>query len=234
MRIAVVEDDFHMGHLMCLWLEEAGHRHRLYADGRSFQRDAQRESFDLVVLDWMLPDINGDELLVWLRDMAGWSTPVLFVTARDSEEDIVRGLSLGADDYMAKPVRRNEFLARVAAVARRGQLQPEGRELLRAGPYEIDPATRTIRYVGEPVDLTQKEFDLALFLFRNAGRVLSRSRILENVWGVGPGLNTRTVDTHVSRLRSKLGIDGSGGWRLVAVYNHGYRLESSQEPGAAA
>lgn len=225
MRIAVVEDDFHVGQLMCLWLEEAGHHYQFFPTGKEFLMALAHESYDLVILDWMLPDTTGGQLLTWIRENVNWHLPVVFATARDSEEDIVRGLTLGADDYIVKPVRRNELLARVQAVARRGHDVPTPHQVLRLPPYEVDPVGRTVTKAGQAVEMTQMEFDLALFLFRNAGRLLSRGHILESVWGRRPGFNTRTVDTHMSRIRSKLGFAPETGWRLVAVYNHGYRLE---------
>lgn len=225
MRVAIVEDDTHVGQLMCLWLEEAGHKTQLFMTGQVFLKAMARESFDLVLLDWMLPDTTGDKLLEWLRQHVDWRLPVIFTTSRDTEEDIVQGLTLGADDYITKPVRRNEFLARVLAVTRRLH-EDQAQTVLNLPPYEVDTGTRVVRLHGEMVELTQKEFELALFLFRNAGKVLSRGHILESVWGKSSDLNTRTVDTHVSRLRTKLALLPENGWRLNAIYNHGYRLET--------
>lgn len=225
MRAAVVEDDMETGRLIGLWLEDAGYSYELYPSGKAFQRDLSRETFDIVILDWMLPDVSGDELLQWIREHLDWPVPVIFATARDSEEDIVRVLSLGADDYLVKPLRHQEFIARIRAVTRRAQGQADARAVLEAPPYQLNPVTRTVIWAGQPVELTQKEFDLALFLFRNRGRMLSRGHILESVWGQTADLQTRTVDTHISRIRSKLGLTPENGWRLNAVYNHGYRLE---------
>lgn len=234
MRVALVEDDAHVGQLMGLWLEEAGYSFRSYVTGQSFIKDVVRESFDLVVLDWMLPDTSGDKLLAWLREHVGWRLPVVFVTARDSEEDIVRGLELGADDYITKPVRRAELLARIHAVMRRSQAgEPAGGGVIEISPIRVDMATRTVLVDGRPVELTHMEFELTQFLFRNVDRVLSRGHILESVWGKTAGLNTRTVDTHISRLRTKLGLGAEHGLRLTAVYNHGYRLERVAVAAAA-
>jgi two-component system, OmpR family, response regulator RegX3 len=224
-RIALVEDDREIGQLMGLWLKEAGFTYQHYTDGKTFLRDLQRESFDLLVLDWMLPDMNGDQILLWVREHIDWPLPVIFVTALDSEEDIVRGLSLGADDYMTKPLRRNEFLARLRALGRRTYAHPEEKAKFLLPPYEVDVASRTILVSGKSVELTQKEYELAYFLLRNVGRILSRGHILENVWGQAEKLNTRTVDTHISRIRGKLGFLPENGWRLSSVYTHGYRLE---------
>lgn len=238
MRIALVEDDVHVGQLMSLWLEEDGFQYQLYLTGKAFLKAMGRESFDVIILDWMLPDINGDALLAWVRKHVDWPVPVVFVTARDSEQDIVNGLNLGADDYITKPVRRGEFVARINAVARRAGVSAAGdRQVLELPPYRVDTASRTIAIAGKPVELTQKEFEVANFLFHNVGRLLSRGHILESVWGKAAELHTRTVDTHMSRLRSKLGFETASGWKLTAVYNHGYRLEhvvSVAEPGDGA
>jgi len=228
-RVALVEDDTHVGQLMCLWLEEAGYSSRHYLSGKPFLQDMARESFDLVILDWMLPDTSGDQLLEWVRKNVDWPIPVIFVTGRDTEEDIVHGLNLGADDYVTKPVRRNEFLARITAVLRRTRPMVAKGELLDMPPFRIDTVTRRIARDGQDIELTQKEYELALFLFRNAGRLLSRRHLLESVWGHQSDINTRTVDTHVSRLRTKLELLPEQGWRLSAIYNHGYRLEQLKE-----
>ena len=234
MRVAILEDDTHVGQLLSLWLEGEGHPCDLFATGESFQRALARESYDLLVLDWMLPDTSGDKVLIWVREHVDTRVPVVFVTARDSEEDIVRGLTLGADDYLVKPVRQREFLARVGAVTRRVYGLTDAKGTLNLPPYEVNLDTRQILLNGKPVDLTQKEFDLTAFLFRNAGRLLSRNHILDAVWGQQANLATRTVDTHMSRIRGKLRLGEETGWRLGAVYNHGYRLEHAGSETAFA
>lgn len=225
MRVAVLEDDTHVGQLIGLWLEEAGHVPQLFTSGASLTKALGRESFDLLLLDWMLPDTTGDKILQWVREHVDWPIPVIFVTARDSEEDIVAGLTLGADDYVSKPVRRDEFLARISAVVRRVHAPAKPSGLLSFPPFELDVGSRRVRRRGEDIELTQKEYELALFLFRNHGRLLSRGHILQSVWGHQPDITTRTVDTHISRLRTKLGLSAENGWQLNSIYNHGYRLE---------
>jgi len=190
----------------------------------------RRESFDLLILDWLVPEISGLEVLDWVRANLDWRIPILFVTTMDREEDIVHGLEHGADDYMTKPVRQRELLARIAAIARRGTSAEDDRGTLELEPYRIDLQTRIISRTGQAIELTQKEYELAVFLFRNADRVLSRGHILQSVWGRNPDLNTRTVDTHISRLRNKLGLNERGTWRLNSIYQHGYRLERAPEP----
>ena len=226
MRIALLEDDKDQAALVNLWLEGAGHEVKIFPTSREFQKAVARDSFDLLVLDWVLPDINGDEVLKWVRETVDWPIPVLFMTQRDAEEDVVHILELGADDYMAKPVSQAVLIARINALGRRARPREDDDQSTDYGAYHLDPKTHTISVNGEAIELTSREFDLAWFLFRNSGRVLSRGHILEAVWGSSPDLNTRTVDTHISRLRKKLNISEENGWRLKAIYQHGYRLES--------
>jgi DNA-binding response OmpR family regulator len=226
MRIAVLEDDPSQADLIRLWLIGAGHTCHCFARGREFMRVMARDSFDLLMFDWELPDVNGDAVLTWVRANVRDNIPVLFATARANEQDIVHALKSGADDYLVKPLRKTELLARIEALARRAKPQPRSAERLKVGQFEIDTDRRVVLRDGKPVELTQKDFDLASFFFRNVGSLVSRGHILESVWGRSPDLNTRTVDTHVSRLRSKLGLTPENGWKLSAVYQHGYRLES--------
>ncbi|WP_201345303.1 response regulator transcription factor [Thiohalobacter sp. COW1] len=222
-RIALLEDDTFQAEALTVWLEAADHQVSVRHDCAGFRAALQEADYDLLILDWILPDGSGLEVLDWLRGERGDTTPVLFITQRDRESDVVTALEHGADDYMAKPVKPLEMLARVTALARRASTP--GTQVLEFGPYRIDTASRTLYRDGDRIDLTHKEFDLALYLFRNLGRLISRGRLLEAVWGTRAELNTRTVDTHISRLRNKLGISPAQGWRLGAVYQHGYRLE---------
>ncbi len=225
MRIALLEDDVIQAQHMQVWLEASGHVCTRFSTGESFLNAVAKDSYDLLILDWMLPDINGDEVLRWVRENLDWQIPVIFITVRDSEQDIVHALEQGADDYMSKPVKPLEMLARITALGRRAKVQAENSKLIEIGPYTLDLARRTITRDDEVYELTHKEFDLAAFLLRNVGRLLSRKHLMESVWGQRADLNTRTVDTHISRVRSKLGFIPDNGWRLSAIYQHGYRLE---------
>lgn len=234
MRVAILEDDPGQIDLVTLWLNNAGYNCHVFTYGKELTRALARESFDLFVFDWELPDISGAEVLAWVRQNVRDHAPVIFTTARDRDEDIAAMLRAGADDYLVKPLRKNELLARIEAVLRRTRNQKPQDDVFDIGEFRVNVEARTIAKQGRVVELTQKDFDLAVFLFRNLGRLLSRGHILENVWGRSPNLNTRTVDTHVSRLRSKLGLVPENGWRLVAIYQHGYRLEQLHKEDAAA
>ena len=171
-------------------------------------------------------------VLRWLREDRSNDTPVIFVTARDAEGDIVEALNNGADDYLVKPVRRLELMSRIEAVMRRARPSAKG-TTLEVGPYVFDLNHKHVTVDGEPVELTDKEYDLSVFLFRNIGRLLSRGHMLEAVWGRTANLATRTVDTHVSRVRSKLNLRPESGFRLVPTYNYGYRLEQLDDEAAS-
>jgi len=227
-RIAVLEDDPAQLELLSSWLEEGGHEFHGYPSGERFRDALRRETFDLLIIDWNLPDTTGPEVMVWVRENLDWKIPVLFTTSRDREEDIVLALESGADDYMIKPIKRAETMARISALLRRALPDDSGQDSYSCPPFEFDLHGQQVMVDDEAIKLTNKEFQLALLLFRNSGRLLSRSYILENVWGVRSDLSTRTVDTHVSRLRNKLGIRPDRGWRLNAVYHHGYRLETAE------
>ncbi|MGH1537279.1 MAG: response regulator transcription factor [Gammaproteobacteria bacterium] len=225
MRIALLEDDLDQAKLIEVWLSDAGHQSYIYHAGAQMVGALSKESFDVVMLDWEVPDMSGFEILQWIRENLDWSCPVLFITQRDQQEDVVKALEAGADDYMAKPVDRAEMLARINAIHRRNNPPDDNDTIFEISPYVVDLKKRTIMCNGDRVELTQKEYELALFILRNVGKVLSRGYLLERVWGKNPEINTRTVDTHVSRLRRKLAFDKENGWKLTSVYQHGYRLE---------
>lgn len=232
-RIAVLEDDASQGKLLQHWIESQGFACRMFHRGQDILKSVLRDTFDLVILDWRVPDLSGEEVLQAIRSHVRDPLPVLFTTGRDREEDIVHALKNGADDYLIKPLRRLEFLARVDALLRRARgLGREAGAPIEAGAFSIDTQGRTITRDGALIELTQKEFEMAALLFRNIGRLLSRSYLLDTVWGISADVSTRTVDTHASQLRSKLGLYPESGWRLSAVYQHGYRLEKLADPAA--
>jgi len=224
MHVAILEDDIDQAALLRQWLTAAEHTVEHFPDADSFLRAVSHESFDLYILDWLLPKSSGLGVLKQLRARDPDGVPVLFVTVRDDEDCIVEALHAGADDYMIKPVRRSETLARVEALARRRLKTPA--ESISVQPYELDLEQHQLFMNGEPLALTTREFELASFLFRRLGQIVSRAHLLETVWGAGhSAMHTRTVDTHISRLRRKLRLADAPGWKLTSIYQHGYRLE---------
>lgn len=225
MNIALIEDDPVQKRLLCHWLESTGYQCNGYLTGEEFVSSLKHELPDLILLDWELPGISGLDLLKQLRTEIGHSLPVMFITGRDEEEDVVRALKTGADDYLLKPLRQQELLARIEVLSRRyTQYQPvDG--VQQVGPFRIDLSSRQLRRNGAAIELTQKEFILATHLLGNISKLLSREELLRKVWGHSNNLNTRTVDTHISRVRKKLSLIPEQGWNLSAVYQHGYRLD---------
>lgn len=229
--IGILEDDPEQSQLLALWLGDAGYEVNVSDDGPEFVRAAQSRGFDLMMLDWNVPGMSGFEVLEWARGNLRERVPVIFLTARDAEEEIVTALEAGADDYVTKPARREELLARVGALARRSGLTAPKPDLIEAGEFILDRGRGQVTRNGEPVALTAREFALAWFLFANLSKILSREYLLRHVWNITADINTRTVDTHVSRIRSKLGLRPENGWQLGSVYHYGYRLEQLQPEG---
>ncbi len=214
-------------------VQAIGHQCSGFERGEALLRELRRESFDLLIVDWQLPDVPGIEVIRQVRAKIPHRMPILLLTNRGEERDVVLGLSCGADDYMVKPTRVRELMARVQALLRRSYPAHESAEL-RYGGYRFDTAARTLAFDGRPIELTQKEFDLARCLFANQGRLLSRAYLLDAVWGgLAAGIPSRSLDTHMSSLRAKLNLRPARGYRLSAVYGHGYRLEALGPPEAA-
>ena len=225
MRIALLEDQQEQAQHIQAILAERGYQCDHFATGQSFMSAVLHRSYDLLILDWQIPDSSGIEVLESVRAQLNWQIPVVFLTQRDSESDIVCALDAGADDYLCKPAREAELVARIKALARRTNPESE-KEVLSFGPFEVNTQHRTITLHGELLTLTDKDFDLTLFLFQNQGRLLTRDVLLERVWGMANDINTRTVDTHMSRLRRRLGLNPENGFRIKTIYQRGYRLEA--------
>jgi two-component system, OmpR family, response regulator RegX3 len=226
MHIGIAEDDPDQMNVLRLWLEGGQHTVAEQHSVAGFINLLKRERFELLVIDWMLPDGTGADVLQWARSNLGWELPILVLTARDDEDTVVAALQAGADDYVVKPPKPMELLARVTALGRR--VRGGALPVLRLGAFDIDIQRQHLMLNGEPVVLTQKEFDLSVYLFQNPGKLLSRDHLLNKIWGFNADVDTRTVDTHISRLRKKLGLDGSNGWKLVPVYGVGYRFERTE------
>jgi DNA-binding response OmpR family regulator len=222
-RILVVEDDPDLARGLRSNLEIEGHEAIVVGDGRRALEEAQRSSPDLVVLDLMLPGLDGLRVLAELRKTDA-ATPVLVLTAKETEGDKVRGLRLGADDYVTKPFGLLELLARIEALLRRGgrQLKPH----LRFGDVEVDAEARQVTRGGQPVALRPMELDLLLALVKRRGAAASRLDLLQEVWGYTSAAETRTVDTHVFELRRKLEADPAHPRHILTVWRVGYRFQA--------
>ena len=224
--ILVIEDDDTLGALLDLHLRGAGYAVEVVADGALGYQRALGTDFDLVVLDLMLPGMEGVEVCRRLR-AAERRVPILMLTAMGDEPDRVRGLEIGADDYVAKPFSLREVLARVAALLRRVEMDrpPEDpAEVLCVGDLEICPAARRVSVRGEAVELTVMEFDLLAQLVRNPGRAFSRKELLDQVWGYQFSGYAHTVNTHIHRLRAKIEHDPANPEFVQTVWGVGYRL----------
>lgn len=232
MRIALLEDDPQQASLVERWLTQADLACTVYRTGATFRAEIVAQNADVILIDWVLPDDDGLSVLVWLRETLGLRIPIMFVTTRAEEESLVLALDKGADDYLIKPLRRAETLARIHALLRRGaSSKPLPTVALGNVQIDIDKHRATIN--GALVDLTDRELALAVYMLRNHGRLLTRQELLEHVWRTSPNIVTRTVDTHVSRLRTKLALTPENGFELSTVYHKGYRLEYRPEAGAA-
>lgn len=225
MKIASLEDDLDQARRIHQVLTAAGYTCTSYHQSRDLLAALRTENFDLVLLDWHLPDIDGDDVVRWLRANVGPRVPVIFLTNRSSEDDLVEGLRAGADDYIVKPLRPLELLARVAALLRRSQIAEPANDSFDVANYRIEPAARVISLNGATVTLAPKEFELALLFFRNQGRLMSRDVLAECVWNREIPATSRTLDTHLSNIRQKLQLRPENGVRLTSSYALGYRLE---------
>ncbi len=231
MHIGILEDDQLLASHLAEVLESAGHTSAIFSSARSFLPALNRNTFDLLVFDWRLPDQDGIQVLKHLRASFQGETPVIFLTAVHDEQAIVAALGAGADDYCVKPLRPAEFLARVAALQRR--FYP-GKQTV--GPqtfngYTFDPMTRVITWEGGRAQFSGKEYELARFLFENADRSISRERLMQEVWGREDDPFSRTLDVHISRVRSRLGLGAQSHIRLRSVHGFGYQLITYAAPG---
>jgi two-component system, OmpR family, alkaline phosphatase synthesis response regulator PhoP len=227
-RILVVEDNANLAYGLATSLELEGHTVDLAETGPEGLRRARESSPDLIILDLMLPGMDGYRVLKTLRE-EGVESPVIFLTARGEETDKVLGFRLGADDYVTKPFGLLELLARVEAhlrrTARTAQPHDPAEAVERFGEVEVDPAARTARLRGEEVSLTPKELDLLLALLRRNGAVATRLELLREVWDHRAAVMTRTVDIHVAELRRKLEDNPSRPSHILTVWKAGYRLQ---------
>lgn len=228
MRIGYLEDDQSQADQVISWLSATGHTVLHAENGAGFLNLVKNNPVDMLILDWQLPDMEGVRVLETVNTQIEHNIPVIFATQRDAEADIVRALQAGADDYLVKPLREGELLARVEALARRAGVSPAD-SVLEVGHITVDLAAEKISIGDQLVKLTPKDYRLACCLLKNIGKLLSREYLLREVWGIDAPLNTRTVDVHVSRVRRSLNLIPEFGYCVKTVYQHGYRLEKVED-----
>lgn len=229
-NILIVEDEESLADPLAFLLRKEGFDVILASDGPTALEQFANNTVDIVLLDLMLPGMSGTDVCKQLR--ATSSVPVIMVTARDSEIDKVVGLELGADDYVTKPYSSRELIARIRAVLRRGHdVSAESQEeeleeqILEGGRVRMDVERHIVMVDGEEVSMPLKEFDLLEYLLRNAGRVLTRGQLIDRIWGADYVGDTKTLDVHVKRLRSKIEVEPSRPQHLVTVRGLGYKFE---------
>jgi two-component system response regulator RegX3 len=224
-RILIVEDEQSLSDPLSFLLRREGYDTEVAADGREALAAFDRSGADLVLLDLMLPGLPGTEVCRELRTRS--SVPIIMLTAKDSEVDIVVGLELGADDYVTKPYSTRELLARIRAVLRRRvEADDLDESVLQAGPVRMDVDRHAVAVGGVEVAMPLKEFELLELLLRNAGRVLTRGQLIDRVWGSDYFGDTKTLDVHIKRIRSKIESDPSQPTLLLTVRGLGYRFEA--------
>ncbi len=221
-KILVVDDEADVLDLVCMNLRAAGYAVATAENGAGALQKARAEKPDLIILDLMLPEMNGLEVCkVLKKEDATAAVPIIMLTAKTEEVDRIVGLELGADDYVAKPFSPRELVLRVKSVLRRGQEKPPEEEPLHLGDLFLDRARHEVTVKGRPIELTATEFKLLAVLMERRGRVQGRERLLNDVWGYESVIDTRTVDTHVRRLREKLGRAAS---YIETIRGVGYRI----------
>lgn len=233
-KVAILEDEPEQAQYAVGVLEGGGHVPLLFATGDALIAHLRRETVDLLVLDWNVPNVSGLDVIAWAREHLSPTPPILMLTARMESEDVVTALKAGADDYVVKPLDAPVLLARIGALLRRAYPAATGPEILEIAGRRFNPLDLTVDDPGGERALTEREFALALILFKNVNRQLSRAYLLETVWGWSPDVQTRTLDAHISRLRGKLDLRPQNGFRLAPVYNYGYRLEHLDSEGQVA
>lgn len=226
MRIAVVDEDEASLAFLTGVLEQEGHICVAFQRSLDMPRALQGDAFDLLMLDWNMPDLSAMDIMAWTKDSLEPSPAIIMLTSRSDKDDIAAALNAGADDFIVKPESAAVIAARVEAVGRRASgAGPMEARIETYGPYIFNRIDETVTLHGEPVAVTSKEFALARLFFANPHKPLSRRYLMETVWKSAAELSTRTLDMHVSRIRTKLQLRSDNGYRLQTVFGYGYRLE---------
>lgn len=233
MRIAVLDDDHVQLQSVDAILTSDGFRPTVFSRTALLIAALRRDTFDLLVVDWNLPERSGLEAIEWTRANLTPSPPILLLTSRSDDEDIVAGLNAGADDYLVKPAHPAVLLARIRALLRRSSPTAlKGARSIALGGAVFDPLNSAVAIGETTAVLTAKEYALTLLLFQNINRALSRSYIVAAIWGAEPDVTSRTLDMHISRIRNKLELKPVLGYRIAPVYSYGYRLEHVETVGS--
>ncbi|HDR9756175.1 TPA: response regulator transcription factor [Burkholderia cepacia] len=225
MIVAILEDIVTQAGVVARWLEKAGYETEVRHDGESFVELVRSTRVDVLLLDWDVPGMSGIDVMRWARDSFADALPIIMMTQHDGEDDIVFGLNNGADDYLVKPLRERELIARVSAQARKYYPETQRAKIVEVGKFALDTGTHVATVDGAPVELSQREFDLALMLFESVGRIVSKDMMIKHVWGVVDRKYDATLATYVSKLRRSLGLRPKNGLVITTIYNYGYRLE---------
>jgi two-component system response regulator RegX3 len=227
-KILIVEDESSFSEALAFLLGKEGFETVVAEDGRQALEIYRRESADLILLDLMIPEVSGVEVCRTIRSTS--QVPIIMLTAKDAEIDKVVGLELGADDYVTKPYSSRELIARIKAVLRRGASEDgsvQEQDLMEVGPVRLNIGKHQVSVNGVPVSLPLKEFELLEFLMRNSGRVLTRSQLIDRVWGGDYYGDTKTLDVHIKRLRAKIEKDPANPVLIQTIRGLGYKLESN-------
>jgi len=231
-RIAIAEDVHSMAQYISQVAIDSGHRPVVFTSGDALMRQLTRDTFDLLILDWNMPGSSGLDVLRWAQANMDPAPPVIMLSSRTEKGDIAEALREGADDYIVKPEAANVIAARINAVLRRTSPSTNNLRYQAFGIYQFDRLQGSVMVGDQSVPLTSKEFALALMFFQRQNRPISRSYILETIWNSVGDLPTRTLDMHVSRIRSKLALCPENGFRLSTIFGYGYRLENYDEAQA--
>jgi DNA-binding response OmpR family regulator len=230
MRIAIVDDDEIARTAIAELMTSHGHVCLTYTGGLQARTALQRDTFDLVFVDWNMPGLDGIELIRWARSNLDPCPAIIMMTARSGKDDIVLGLEAGADDFIVKPESDGVILARTAALTRRLASRSSEARIETFGAFHFDNLESRVSYGSQSAQLTAKEYALAKLFFENLNRPLSRAYLLQTVWNSVADLPTRTLDVHTSKIRQKLNLRPESGYRLQTVFGFGYRLEHHDDP----